>query len=54
MIDGTGLSVPDLVPIYLALHSSLISPASQLVHEVRKRTMAEITSEDFRVLSSLA
>ena len=27
--------------------------ASQLVYEVRKRTMAEITSEDFRTLSSL-
>lgn len=45
--------IPDLVPIYLALRSFLISPVFQLVCEVRKRTMAGITFEDFGIVSSL-
>lgn len=42
----------DLVPIYLALQSSLISPASQIC-EIRKRTRAGTTPEDSRILFSL-
>ena len=47
-----GLDVPDLVIIYLVFHSSLNSPASQRVYDLRKRTKAGVTREYFRTLSS--